>query len=413
MAIYKGTNVLKAFKGDAHPVNIYKGSSKIAGWKFSEVSSESLSVTNTYNDECAITINGKSTQVQTVQGKNLLDVKSGASNIGGTTVSVANELISISGTVVGGHYVKLTRNYVTALDTAGEIAWCLEGQLFPAGIYTLSWGNKNISTTSSFYPIIVVLFTDGTYLSLRQDRASITITEGKIISNIAYFAGTIGATISGSFNLQLELGSTATPYVPFAPDSPSPLYPSTINSVSNFNLVSTNGADKIQNVNLPYNLRSLPNGVCDQIIIDNIAKTAKLVQNVGELVLDNNAGWELQGIANGITAITLYFNTGNIGATSGTPSYCSHLPYQQSTAVVCHYVQSSDLYVRVLQSAFPDLATFTTWLSTNPMTVQYQLEIPVITILNYEAIKTYYPQTQLSTNATVKPMLNGKFRVIE
>ena len=32
MAIYRGGAKLKAYRGDHHPVNIYKGAVRVAGW---------------------------------------------------------------------------------------------------------------------------------------------------------------------------------------------------------------------------------------------------------------------------------------------------------------------------------------------------------------------------------------------
>lgn len=48
--LYKGTNKIKAFKGDYKPVNIYKGESKIVGWEWKEQSGTDLEISNTYND---------------------------------------------------------------------------------------------------------------------------------------------------------------------------------------------------------------------------------------------------------------------------------------------------------------------------------------------------------------------------
>ena len=42
----------------------------------------------------------------------------------------------------------------------------------------------------------------------------------------------------------------------------------------------------------------------------------------------------------------------------------------------------------------------------------YKLATPIISPLTYTAVKQYYPQTNIYTNATVQPTLEGKFRVI-
>ncbi|OQB14341.1 MAG: hypothetical protein BWY15_01198 [Firmicutes bacterium ADurb.Bin193] len=53
------------------------------------------------------------------------------------------------------------------------------------------------------------------------------------------------------------------------------------------------------------------------------------------------------------------------------------------------------------------------WLALNPVTVIYPLATSLVTNLEYEEITTYYPQTNIYTNATVQPMLDGKFRFMD
>ena len=552
MPIYKSGQVTKAFKGDYAPVNVYKGSSKIAGWNNSEVSSESLSVVNTYNDDCAITINGKSTQAQTVQGKNLINLNKGSFVLSGVTVTKnVDGSFTFNGTTTANadFYLTTVTGYNNNLLTFQNLNYTFS--------VTVVSGNFVRSGTQL---VRCVCFgkTNGVnnpnLLNCRIEsnlfKETKLLDNTNILSSIDFVANGAGVTFNNyTIKVQLEIGANATAYEMFVPNapSPSPQYPSTINSVSNFNLVSEqaiqcknlidvskfvnradttatwdgntlavtgkwfvtvsmrvlkntsytlkflasgagekiikvygtadgialtelfvvrtagypatfnsgnydrilvephasagtiresiftdiqielgstataytpfvpNGADKIQEVNFAYNLRSLPNGVCDYIEIDNIAKTAKLIQNINQLVLNGTEGWELQGFANGITAIKFYFNTGYLGAEYDTPSYCSHLPYrldENPITKIGHWLDFSDLFIRVLSANFPDLATFTTWLSTNPMSVQYQFDTPIITNLSYEAIKTYYPQTNIY-HTGLGSVMEGKFRVIE
>ena len=67
MPIYRGTTPLKAYKGDMQPVNVYRGSTKVAGWHLASYSGTSpLSVDCDYNvPPDALTIDGRCVQTGT------------------------------------------------------------------------------------------------------------------------------------------------------------------------------------------------------------------------------------------------------------------------------------------------------------------------------------------------------------
>jgi hypothetical protein len=67
MGIYRGTAPLKAYKGDMQPVNVYKGSTKVAGWHSASYSGTSpLTVDCDYNvPPDALTVDGKCVQTGT------------------------------------------------------------------------------------------------------------------------------------------------------------------------------------------------------------------------------------------------------------------------------------------------------------------------------------------------------------
>ena len=67
MGIYRGTAPLKAYKGDMQPVNVYKGSTKVAGWHSASYSGASpLTVDCDYNvPPDALTVDGKCVQTGT------------------------------------------------------------------------------------------------------------------------------------------------------------------------------------------------------------------------------------------------------------------------------------------------------------------------------------------------------------
>jgi hypothetical protein len=67
MGVYRGVDSLKAYKGDMQPVNVYKGSTKVAGWHAMSASGQSpLAVDCDYNvPPDALTIDGKCSQTGT------------------------------------------------------------------------------------------------------------------------------------------------------------------------------------------------------------------------------------------------------------------------------------------------------------------------------------------------------------
>lgn len=67
MPIYRGTTPLKAYKGDMQPVNVYRGSTKVAGWHSASYSGTSpLTVDCDYNvPPDALVIDGKCVQTGT------------------------------------------------------------------------------------------------------------------------------------------------------------------------------------------------------------------------------------------------------------------------------------------------------------------------------------------------------------
>lgn len=63
MAIIQNGNVQKAYKGDHKPINVYKGDTKMTGWKNETKSGASVSFADTYNDVADVTVEGDTVQV--------------------------------------------------------------------------------------------------------------------------------------------------------------------------------------------------------------------------------------------------------------------------------------------------------------------------------------------------------------
>ena len=506
-------------KGEKYrPVSLYLGNKKIAGYEYSEVTGESLSVSDTYNSDCSITINGKSNQTVTVQGKNLFD-KDGANNQTGKAVNAVDGTVSTNVLYLASDYLRISPNTTYHAENCNKAM----------AVYDI---NKVFCG--------VVHSTTGTDLSFKFTS----------LSNAVYVR--LSVQIVNKDIAQLEKGSVATTYEPFVPNSPSPDYPSPINSANNFDLVSSGknlfdksnvanmalgeGAVIIEGntlyrgyyvpckpnmvysakritpttnrfamtftkslpknnvphfnpnpatvgtnqtnqdvtisstspsgakyvfvcfsnqgeiipdtmlcegaiqpyepfrglsiVNFPYTLGSLPDGTKDYDVTDAIAKTRKLYGNVGYKVFDgtekfalyrntdafaNNYAFSIAGFGvldgKGIHIISTHFLPINLQSSTYVLDITGFSQWDVSGVV-------TNLYLKIPKTMLTShsVVELKAWLATQyaagtPVKIQYKLANSQITTLPYTAVKQYYPQTQIYSNATVQPTLSGNFRI--
>jgi hypothetical protein len=208
--LYIGDKPAKLFRGNYQPVNLYLGDKKLAGYDYQTKTGQAVSFEGTYNDTAEITVFGKSEQVQTVQEKNLIDYKK-AYNGFETTVTIIDNGLQLNGK----WYVRIpVKNIV--VGSSYTLSWLFE---VLSGTPNTKWG---------------LYYEDGTN-SVQVGQGSSRIAEKAVKEIYLYVA--VGTTASGNFtNIQLELGSVATAYAPFVPNSPSPDYPSPISCISSANL---------------------------------------------------------------------------------------------------------------------------------------------------------------------------------
>lgn len=197
----------------------------------------------------------------------------------------------------------------------------------------------------------------------------------------------------------------------------SPYNPYVFQSVENFDITSTNG-DKLSMVTFNYNLRSLPDGTCDYIEIDNVAKTAKLVQAVKRFILSPNENWAISSQDDNRTRFYFYRDLGVLGSVYNSQR-CTHFQPFTSYADMSGRVRDGILFessyfnnLVVSNNIASNVAELKTWLANNSVEINFKTT-PTVTYLDYLEIATYYPQTTIYTNATVQPILEGKFRIIE
>ncbi len=211
-------------------------------------------------------------------------------------------------------------------------------------------------------------------------------------------------------------------------DSPSPDFPSPILSAGDFDLISTNG-EKENKTHIYHTLRSLPNGVYDELIIDNANRKTTLIKKIQRYIFNGQEAFAI-----------------NQGSSSQKPDEFRFVyslpadkrPRKDSTEILArstHFkgVSGDDTWFkRIVNSVstysywalafyadntvFPDVNTFKAWLASQynagtPVIVDYELETPDLIKLPYTPIPTYWGYTNIYTNAEIQPTLNGKFRI--
>lgn len=84
MPIYRGTTPLKAYRGDMQPVNVYRGSTKVAGWHLASYSGQSpLTVDCDYDvPPDALTVDGKCVQTGTPSPDSPAPISTITGNVG-------------------------------------------------------------------------------------------------------------------------------------------------------------------------------------------------------------------------------------------------------------------------------------------------------------------------------------------
>ena len=177
------------------------------------------------------------------------------------------------------------------------------------------------------------------------------------------------------------------------------------------------------------NLRSLPNGVKDELNL----LTGEYIQRVGEVVLDNAETWSIDTTENATQPNTNIFYTGvhSDFKPLATVDRAGSLVCDKVNVVPDLYfvdkvgiMSNTDprIYVRVSKTDASDVATFTTYIQNNPLTLQYELAEPIISHVrlvsnNQErevgvklpngVCNTYNPSTGITTVRVGKVVLDG------
>ena len=445
MPLYEDGKFCPIFIGDMHPVKLMDGNNVIEPTEV-EVSGETLNVGKTYNDTAYLTINGKTIETGTGtkapdnpyvfssagQGDNF-DVVSRTPNL----VTNGN-FADTTGYFGSGFTVSASNNILTALGNVTAVAGSFYTDLsLPVVTGKKIFFRAKVKAKSSFTSIDAVLrgSTSGTTGTVTfQAITTPTIDNEHTLHGVA----TVGATITGNIRLTVRAFDTGGNILNksfevqemFAVDMGN-----TVESSSIYNLTAAQMstlfpnwvAKKDSTTNFPYTLRSLPDGTKDYDVTDAVAKTRKLYMNIGEATIIGGGAMFVYNTFADVVRFSMYLSTYAGNGVANGDIVCSHLPNAKdaftsnSENIFIHSSSAANFYVSFTKSRLGIIDTDTDaikitkckeWLALNPVKAQYKLAVPVVTDLNYEEVKTYYPQTQIYTNADVQPTLEGKFRVI-
>lgn len=161
-------------------------------------------------------------------------------------------------------------------------------------------------------------------------------------------------------------------------------------------------------------LRSLPNGMCDEIVEE------ELIRRVGEVVFDGSENWTLWRESS--NTIGFIYNHNSIMNKDWYSSQISLICdrfisksgnnfNEDDSEAIAQWNANNAILVRINKRALKtlDVSGFKQWLAGNPITVLYELSKPVITDINADLnIRTFDDKTHIATEGLVKAELKFK-----
>lgn len=208
-----------------------------------------------------------------------------------------------------------------------------------------------------------------------------------------YFRLNYSVNVNGNWisrpELQIEEGSNPTPYTPYY--------------------------KKKISFNIGEPLRSLPNGVCDEIRNNNgqwelVRRTAKVILNGSENWDNSYSGWNnkvfccpnnyLPNIKYAPTTVSNVLST--LLPPVNIATLCSKLGY---TGICTHAWHLS--WLQVAKNGIETVEQLKSWLSQNPTTVYYELQSPIITPIKPMDFDVK-PLATMTINSEIAPISNHK-----
>ena len=313
-------------------------------------------------------------------GKNLIDASkfpSSTTNNGIAFINNGDGSFSVSGTSTTNVSLSLGSSlaHLKDLFNAG-FTGCLS---LKNAIYHVTTCNIAITYQNELGVIRYIL----------SNGSTVTVTPGsQLIGMTFYIASGVTVNLNNVF-IQLELDTTSTPYEPYK------------------------GSNKIT---ISSELKSLPNGVKDTIEYIGNGK-GKLVQRIGREVFDGSED-EAWGSSSPLTKTTRYRISRAGVKDEETINVISDMfrgginPVEWNKDEELIEQDASKISIRVNNSRLltQDVAGFKAFLQINPVTVLYELETPIETIVEEPSTLTSYKGvTNVFTTANPQVEITANF----
>ena len=146
----------------------------------------------------------------------------------------------------------------------------------------------------------------------------------------------------------------------------------------------------------PIQLNSLPNGVCDEIIMKPNSNKAQLVQRVGKVVLDGSESWTMN--AENSTNISTLYALWIQGSKADSRIYCdkmteNYLTINSNDNQECIALMGVAMYLRLYNDRI-----IKNYLQQNPLTVYYELTTPIIHEIQLKGYPHVYENGTVTLN---------------
>jgi hypothetical protein len=244
-------------------------------------------------------------------------------------------------------------------------------------------------TTSLINEDNINMYNKRFYVSKQLGEKTIVEFNSGTFEYVAFYIGgawiqNVGQTYDYQFeDIQLEESPTLTPYEPYQ--------------------------ESTYSVHSPIPLRSLPNGVCDVYDFESGA----VIQRVGKVVLDGTQRAISRSPNSDGKINTSHFSFNDYESDDNSLILCDKLIQKQGSAlssiddIECIKI-SGILWINVYKTNADTIEELRAYLSTNPITVYYQLKEPIIHYLTPSQLKSFDGTTHVISENTLIPTTTTK-----
>lgn len=147
-----------------------------------------------------------------------------------------------------------------------------------------------------------------------------------------------------------------------------------------------------------HSLRSLPNSVHDEIILDRENGKAQIVQRVNKIILDGSENGWFKTIYDSGEVVEFAIPCTNVNGLG----LCNNMMIYGDTERIVY--ASDKIYIRILKTKANNIETFRNHLQSNPTIVYCELATPIITEADLEGFPYIYKDGHIFLNSEISPV---------